>query len=245
MTEQNLESIQRKIAGLLAKAERAGSPEEAEAFAAKAEQMMVKYAIDAAMLGATTSSDTVIVRAVDIKGTYALQATGGLNGLSQSLGTTRYWISGKASGTHTGHLAGFTTDVDMVIMLWNSLSIQAATAMASWAKDGGIQKSMTAFEKFNERRTFLTGFWGRACARAASAHATAVKEAEVEYSGGAALALVDRASQVEAVVPQGMRTQKSRTKSGSMNAAMAGAAAAERADLGQKRMAGNRSAISR
>lgn len=245
MTEQNLESIQRKIAGLLAKAERAGSPEEAEAFAAKAEQMMVKYAIDAAMLGATTAADKVIVRSVEIKGTYSLAATMGLNGISEALGSCRYWISGKAAQSHTGHLAGFSTDVDMTIMLWNSLSIQAATAMAQWAKNGGIDKGMTAFEKFNERRTFLSGFWVRASSRAAAAFKAAVADAEVEYSGGAALALVDRASQVDAVVPQGMRTQKSRTKSGSYGAAMAGAAAAERADLGQKRMAGNRSAIAR
>lgn len=236
------EAMQRKIAGLLAKAERAGSPEEAETFAAKAEQLMVKYAIDAAMFAGSADADEIVKRYVDIGGIYALCSTQGLNLLSKALGTTEYWITGKASKAHTGVIVGYEGDVDALIMLWNSLSLQATTAMQRWAA-GRDLSHLSAFEKFNERRTFLQGFWMRAGSRAATAFAAAVKEADAEhagsdtgYSGGAALALVNRADQVKAQLPKDLRTQKSRTKSGSWEASAAGAAAADNADLGQKRV---------
>ena len=240
MTETNLEAMQRKIAGLLRKAEGASTTAEAGAFASKAEQLMVKYSIDAAML-ATEEKEAIITRHVDIKGIYALPTTIGLNGLAKALGTTQYWIMGRQSKSHTGVICGFQGDVDTLVMLWSSLTLQATTAMQQWAAQNDRLKEMTPFEKFNERRTFLMGFWVRASKRAEDAFKVAVKEADAEYSGGAALALVDRAAQVKAHMPANMKTQKSRTKTGSWDASKAGAAAADKADLGQKRMANRKS----
>lgn len=236
----NLDDMQRKIEGLLRKAERAGSPEEAEAFSAKAEALMLKYSIDHMMLGNKEErSDDPIIRVVEIKGIYALCSTQGLHGIVKALGTCEYWITGKAAKSHNGMVCGFESDVDQAIMLWNSLALQAANAMQHWAANRDLS-GMSAFEKFQERRTFLQGFWMRAARRVREAFEEVLNEAEVEYHGGAALALVDRKEKVKALMPQGMRSQKDRTKMGSYGALVAGQDAAERADLGQKRVTENR-----
>lgn len=236
----NLDDMQRKIEGLLRKAERAGSPEEADAFSKKAEALMLKYSIDHMMLGKDAKTDEPIIRVVEIKGIYALCSTQGLNGIVIALGQCSYWITGKAAKSHEGKVCGFESDVDQAIMLWNSLAIQATNAMQHWAAERADLSGMSAFEKFQERRTFLQGFWARAARRVEAAFRATLEEAEVEYNGGAAIALVDRKAKVDAIVPKNMRTQKDRTKMGSWGALEAGQKAAERADLGQKRVSENR-----
>jgi hypothetical protein len=237
----NLDDMQRKIEGLLRKAERAGSPQEAEAFSMKAEALMLKYSIDHMMLGGKEAkSEEPIIRIVEIKGIYAKCSTQGLAGVVNALGQCAYWINGNAAKSHNGKVCGFESDVDQAIMLWNSLALQAANAMQHWAAERADLAGMSAFDKFKERRTFLDGFWYRAATRVQAAFAEVLEEAEVEYNGGAALALVDRKEKVNAMTPKNMRVQKDRTKMGSWGALEAGQKAAERADLGQNRVSENR-----
>ena len=241
----NLDDMQRKIEGLLRKAERAGSPQEAEAFSQKAEALMLKYSIDRMMLGDKEKTDEPIIRVVEIKGIYALTSTQGLNGIVMALGQCAYWITGKAAKSHQGKVCGFESDVDQAIMLWNSLALQATNAMQHWAAERADMSGMTPFEKFQERRTFLQGFWARAARRVQEAFKATLEEAEVEYNGGATLALVDRKEKVNTMVPQNMKTQKDRTKMGSWGAVEAGQKAAERADLGQTRVGENRKKLTK
>ena len=66
------EDVADKVRKLLAKAEDpATTPEEAESFTAKAQQMMTKYAIDLAMITDATRADKVVARGWAVHGPYA------------------------------------------------------------------------------------------------------------------------------------------------------------------------------
>jgi hypothetical protein len=172
-----------RIRKLLAVAEHPGTPPaEAESAAAAAERLMIKHAIDDALVSARGEvRSKPEVRNVVIDAPYASAKT-------VLIGTIAS-VNGVRSVEHRGakpakvSLVGFDSDLRLVDLLYTSLLLQAATALRRQPETG------RAF-----RRAFLIGFAAEVGERLREARADAVEE-----SGGASTDLVlrDRARDVE------------------------------------------------
>ena len=173
-----------RVRKLLAKAEDpACTPAEAEAFTAKATELIAKYGVDQAMLAAEDPSrDPVGDRVVPLDAPYALDKAGLLAAVAVPL---RCRVVRKTSGGVRVHLFGHAADLERVELLFTSLLVQAAHGLA--AVPVPAHEHPAAF-----RRSWLAGF----------AHAIGVRLREAERAAeqaapGSALVLVHRSDLVE------------------------------------------------
>ena len=151
-----------KIAKLLRKAEDpAATPAEAEAFIAKAQELMVQYQIDEALV-AQARGENVVEREEIVKET--IRCDGTYRQAHMQL-AWRICLANDCRGvTSNGgnyiilNVIGFKSDVANVQLLNSSALIQAAGALNKWARDGGIEPWMSASQKYKERREFLFAF---------------------------------------------------------------------------------------
>jgi len=220
----------RRIRGLLVKAESTEFPDEAEALTAKAQELMTRYAVDAALLDAGPSSSAraaVGTRRVHVQDPYVrakmqlLAAVAGANDVRlvwyQSLGIA--------------NLVGTTSDVDAVELLFTSLLLQVAQALAAAERSSGPRSGSRSF-----RRSFLLGYAHRIGERLTTARERATAEAAAAHGVDLLPVLRSRQAAVEERVAElfpRVRTSRSRS---SVDAGgwYAGRAAAERADVGQR-----------
>jgi hypothetical protein len=228
-----------RIRKLLAQAEDPAATEaEAEAFNAKAAELMARHGIDAALLAASDPGREVVGDLiVDLLAPYAYEkgclGTAVARGFrcSAVLRTNRT----GSSTTHTLHLFGHTSDLAMADLLLTSLLVQGTGELVRRGVPPG--EHAAAY-----RRTWWLGFTSAIATRLAEAEAAAAREAEPSFAAAgssAALVLADRAAVAErsaaAAYPQ-LRTAPPRYLSGGGGAA--GRAAGERADLGRSTRVG-------
>ncbi|WP_162248855.1 DUF2786 domain-containing protein [Aeromicrobium sp. Root472D3] len=115
-----------KIRALLAKAESTEFAAEAEAFTAKAQDLMTRHSIDEALLAdGTGESFDVRGRRVLIDQPYALEKATLLHVVAEANRVRAIWNSFASSVT----LVGVPTDVDQTDMLFTSTLVQATRAM--------------------------------------------------------------------------------------------------------------------
>jgi hypothetical protein len=140
-----------RIRTLLAKAEATEFAAEAEAFTAKAQDLMTRHAVDEALLGAAEDG------AIDIRGVrvpihnpYAGEQVSLLNQVARSNRCRAVW--NKPLGLVT--LLGTPVDVDQVEMLFTSLLIQATRAMA----EAGARRAGSFDRSASFRRSFLMAY---------------------------------------------------------------------------------------
>jgi hypothetical protein len=225
----------RRIRGLLAKAESTEFPDEAEALTAKAQELMTRHAVDAALLDAGPSSfggAAVGTRRVHVQDPYVrakmqlLAAVAGANDVRlvwyQSLGIA--------------NLVGATSDADAVELLFTSLLLQVAQALAVAERPSSRGPASRSF-----RRSFLLGYAHRIGERltAARERATAEASAEAWAAHGVDLrpVLRSRHAAVEERVAELFPSVRASRSRASVDAGgwFAGRAAAERADVGKRR----------
>ena len=223
-----------RVRKLLAKAEDEGcSPAEAEALTAKATDLMARYGIDRALLGAirpeTDRPTDRVFTLVNPWGDVKRQLLAGLaTALRCQCVQTR-----TAEGTRL-HVFGYLSDLERADILFTSLLVQMARALAGQAVPG------TGGEARAWRRSWMLGYCSavvtrvRATEEAAAAAASGDAGAQAGAANGqrAALVLADRSlvvrRQVTAAYP---RLRKSRvTYSG--NGYGAGYREGQRADIG-------------
>jgi hypothetical protein len=221
----------RRIRGLLAKAESTEFPDEAEALTAKAQELMTRHAVDAALLDAGPSSSggaAVGTRRVHVQDPYVrakmqlLAAVAGANDVRlvwyQSLGIA--------------NLVGASSDADAVELLFTSLLLQAAQALAAAERPSGPGPASRSF-----RRSFLLGYAHRIGERLTTARERATADAAVAHGVDLRPVLRSRQAAVEERVAELFpRVRASRSRA-SVDAGgwFAGRAAAERADVGKRR----------
>jgi hypothetical protein len=142
-----------KIRGLLAKAEATPFDAEADAFTAKAQELIARYRIDRALLSARETHDreAPLARHVHLEAPYVTAKVVLLSGVALANGCRSVW----PKPLRHVELFGFADDLDSVEELFTSLLVQATAALrraGSKQNDFGRSRT-TAF-----RRAFLMAF---------------------------------------------------------------------------------------
>jgi hypothetical protein len=133
-----------RVRALLAKAESTTFPEEAEAYSAKAQELMMRHSIDYVHLVARGGArDEPALRRIAVDNPYEAPKTLLLQAVAGANRCRCVWM--KEFGFAT--VMGFPTDLDSVDLLFTSLLVQAVRAMTA------LPTSTASF-----RRAFLTAY---------------------------------------------------------------------------------------
>lgn len=230
-TPRSAEGIDAKalklIRALLAKAEATTFDAEAEAFTAKAQEMMTRHSIDAAVVASAAAGSRTAAgvesRRVHIDNPYAEEKAGFLSAIADVNGVRSIWI--PYAGLCT--VVGFPVDLQLTDLLFTSLLVQATRASAA-ATATNRQLSTPSF-----RRAFLIAFAHRIAERLEAARRHVAAEAAAEYGDSLLPVLASREAAVEAAYAEAF-PNTTLMKSRSLNAAgwHAGRSAADAADIG-------------
>jgi hypothetical protein len=147
------EPVLAKVRKLLAKAEATQNAHEADAFATKAAALIATHRIDTARLAAAGQAEELAIRSVVIgRGAYVRARLALLGAVAASHDCELVWVS-AAEGA-VAKLAGFTSDLDATVVLYESLHLQAASRMAA------VRRATPAATQ-RWRRGFLFGYAAR------------------------------------------------------------------------------------
>ena len=195
-----------RVRKLLAKAEAEGcSPAEAEALTAKAAELMARYGIDRALLGALRpETDRPADRVFALPNPWGDVKRHLLAGLAMALRCQCVQTRSDA-GTRL-HVFGYTSDLERADILFTSLLVQMARALAQQAVPG------YGGEARAWRRSWMLGYAAAVVARIRAAEEAAASAADGAATEGAAsvqsaaLVLADRSlvvrRQVAAAYPR-------------------------------------------
>ncbi|MBN9755932.1 DUF2786 domain-containing protein [Pseudonocardia sp. Ae707_Ps2] len=223
-----------RIRKLLAKAERAGTPDEAEIYTDKAFALMARHGIDEALLaaapGAGARADPIGRSRITVDNPYS-GAKARLLGWTASALRCRWVMHDQRGGSVAAvTVFGFASDRERVELLYTSLLLQATAALAA-VRPPDPGESVAAY-----RRSWIYGFAGRVYERLCAAERSALGETEAETGRAAAsteLVLADRGAEVDrAYDAEFGRLRRARRPQVSGSGFRHGAAAADRADLG-------------
>ena len=208
-----------RVRKLLAKAEDEGcTPAEAEALTGKAAELMARYGIDRALLGAARpETDGAASRMFDLRNPWAAVKGHLLAGIAAALRCQCVLVDRQAG--RGAHVFGYLSDLERADILFTSLLVQMARALAAQpvpASRGGGAKAW--------RRSWMLGYCSavvarvRAAEEAAAAAASAAGETAAAGGMSTALVLADRSltvrRQVESAYPRLRRTRVTYTGSG-------------------------------
>lgn len=161
-----------KIRGLLTKAESTEFVEEAETFTAKAQELMTRYAISAALLhSAAPGSPTVRSRRIHLENPYVKEKVHLLTAIGDANRVRTVWFDRFGIATAVGS----PVDLDQVDLLFTSLLIQATRAMQESSPRAQRGARTTSF-----RKAFLFGFAVRIGQRLKEAGKRATTEVAAE-----------------------------------------------------------------
>lgn len=213
-----------KVEALIAKADSTDHPAEAEAFMAKAQELMRRHAIDQAMLDAASGRtvDEITSDTITVEAPYA-------SAKQNILGAVASAQNVRAVQLRDGRieLVGFRSDIDATVFMYGSLATYAVRVM--------LRATVPEYESARAfRHAFLLGFAGRMHERFTEANRIAQAGYEADTGQSAALVLVDRKKQVDADFRERYpRTRTKRSTSSSHAGRNAGRQAANSAAMGR------------
>jgi hypothetical protein len=221
----------RRIRGLLAKAESTEFPDEAEALTAKAQELMTRYSVDAALLEAgpsPTGGPAVGTRRVHVRDPYVRAKMQLLAAVAEANDVRVVWYTSVG----IANLVGVRADVAAVELLFTSLLLQVAQALAAAER---AQRQRCASRSF--RRSFLLGYSHRIGERLQTARRRATAQAAAEQGVDLLPVLRSRQAAVEERVAELFPRVRATRSRASVDAGgwYAGREAAERADVGVRR----------
>lgn len=227
--EDDRERYVDKVRKILAKAERAGTPEESQAFFAKAADLITRWRIeDIELHGA---SDVIEKRQINL-GTYtpsidAIAMKHVLTPLGIQLGYSKY--RGKGTKPYVV-LMGWTNDLNKAELLWAAIEIQLVTAMKSKEPNFGNRNELREW-----RQSFKLGFARVVGERMTEAAQVVVQEA-VLAKPGLGLVLVSKQEQLDQEFRAGTLPGRATSVTMSHSGLIAGRQAGASADLGGTRL---------
>lgn len=240
MNPQNDNRALAKVRAILAKAEDpAASPEEAQAYFAKAAELMSKYGIERAMIAESLpETDKPTERVLVESGSYLLDRVNLLMSIVKALGgqSVRWRAYDPQTRKYVQRVKmyGYESMLDRAEMLYTSLLLQAFNGMKKGRPLPG--ESTTAY-----RKSWLSGFRYAVTQRLGVAERAAVEEADRQLGGKAELVLAKREDTIRAMFTAAhpkIRTAPKRRLTGS--GWRDGDSAGQRADLGATRVNGTR-----
>lgn len=217
-----------KVRALLAKAESTTFPEEAEAFTAKAQELMARYAFDEAMVdaaGGRASGAAPFGQRVEVPNPYASAKFFLLSAIGTANRCKSVWCRDAGSAT----VFGYPADLTAVEILYTSLLVQAtATMVGSGSQIDGWGRSRTR----SFRHSFLLAYARRIGERLREAAAATEQAAVQDYGDRLLPVLLDRAAAVEQACADAFPEVKTMSVSAGNHAGWAaGREAADRASL--------------
>jgi hypothetical protein len=265
------EKYAEKIAKLIAKAESTNHVEEAEAFFAKAQELMTEYAITEAMLDQVRGVERDEIEQHDFThGGYYAADKGNLswvviraNGCRGVYWKSQEWSSPKTIGGKSFKMwyevtaTGFRSDLNRVVMLDASLQLQMARLLSEWWKTED-RSWMSKTQNVRARQSFMQGFANGVSAkfteatragREAAAKAAAARNDTTQEVATESVALVvrSRKDRVDDWMDQkygALRSGRNSYRKTDSSAYGAGASAGRSADVGQSRL-GNQKGLNR
>lgn len=234
------------IRGLLAKAEATDFPDEAEAFFAKASELISRWAIDEAMVWASAEAETRErpdeLRLV-IHAPYLSQKASLVGAVARAHGCTTVRLVTAGAKTETLSIVGFPSELTWVETLSTSLLVQMTSAMLAEAPTG-----LTSSQSASWRRSFIMGFAEAVDTRLTADRKAAAAETHragrtTDSSTSTALVLASREDEVRAHTQRlHPHTRSSRTSmGGSFSGRHSGRSAGRRASLSRHGIGGRRS----
>jgi hypothetical protein len=146
-------SVLERVRALLAKAESTTFEAEADAFTAKAQELMARHRIDRAVIAARGESraDEPVGRRVGLDDPYAEAKAALLATIADANGCRAVWSKNMGFST----LFGFASDLDSVEELFTSLLVQATAALR---REGSKHDHTGRSRTTRFRRSFLVAF---------------------------------------------------------------------------------------
>jgi hypothetical protein len=229
---QSPDKVLARIRALLAKAESTDFSDEADALTAKAQQLMSRYEIDAAVLaaaGPAGQADGVLARRLHLSNPYAEPKAHLLQAIAAANGARVVLFADLGIAT----VIGLPVDLDLVELLFTSLLLQVNRALAGTVATAGASTRSAAY-----RRGFLYSYATRIGERLAEARTEAAAEATREYGTSLVPVLARKAEAVDSTVAE-LFPRLTTRRGPVVDAAgwRAGKLAAENADLGDRRSA--------
>ena len=231
------ENLLDRVRKLLAKAEADGvTPQEAEALTGKAAELMARYGIDRARLGATRpETDAPADKVVALDNPWATMKAHLLSGLAQALRCQCVLLQGRRSGVRV-HVFGYASDIERADILFTSLLVQMARGLAVQEVPAGAPSARAW------RRSWMLGYCAAVVTRVKAAEQDAAQAADTEWAAtgdagpSTALVLADRSLAIrrnaEQAYPRARRSHITYTGSGYAN----GYGAGQRADIGSGKL---------
>lgn len=228
MTNQPTDRTRQRLATLLQQAQefrQRGNDGEADAALARAEEIMMKYALDAA--DALVSDVNFMVRdAVDklvipLSGIYRRVQASVLAMVVRAFGTAKTIIADDWDGKNKDQLwiIAHTSELDRLRVLTASIQMQLDSALQRfWSANKHLFDGHTAMQKFKARRQFMLAFGHGVAERIERARA-----AQIQEHPGVALVLERDMQEVDDFFDQfATRPVKTRMSAGSIVADVAG-----------------------
>lgn len=220
------------------KAAATANPHEADAFSAKAAELVARYRLDPIIVDAADPSRrreaTLSLRDVELgRGAYVRARLALLTAVGDANDVRIVFTTGPAG--MVAHLAGYDDDLTVVEVMYHSLHQQASSQLA------GIRRS-TAAATQRYRRSFLFGYAERVGALLEHARTDVESAADAtpggSPDGGSALMRRTRIDAVDEHLAAAFPRVRTARAPGAAQAGgwKAGAAAAERADVGRPRV---------
>ncbi|MBC3192546.1 DUF2786 domain-containing protein [Pseudonocardia sp. C8] len=227
-----------RIRKLLAKAERAGTPDEAEIYTDKAVELMARHGVDEALLAATgpPQADPIGRVTIAVDDPYSGAKARLLGWIASALRCRWVMHDNRGGKVSAVTVLGFASDRERTELLYTSLLLQTTAQLAA-VRPPDPRESVAAY-----RRSWLYGFAARVHQRLLAAEREAVSEVAATREPGATsveLVLADRGSEVDRAYEEEFgELRRARRPQVSGSGYRHGAAAADRVDLGGSRLAG-------
>lgn len=238
-------AMKRKIAKLLAKAERTDNEHERDIFNSKAEKLMLRLGINQAELEAAgeAKAEKIVEERLHWENVYAKTMVDFAHAVCGGIGNLTTLQSGRWANA-TVYIIGHKSDVDLAVKLIHSLELQVFSALKAWQKrEKANRVGQSNYDKLVGNRSFIKGFAATVNRRLHEER----QQVEQEASTGAALVLASKMDRVmsalDEMYPKLGKARPSGHGRYSSLAAEAGREAGRNADIGHKRVGGTKGAL--